>query len=583
MSTHKFSYILLAFLLAVFSCGCSSREDMDSGSDPVMLSLRVLPVSSRAAGESALKSDVIRELRIVILTADGSRVLFNDQFPVGGDAINVETPLYKVDAGDNLLVYLLANCEGLSLGDGVSLGDNALFTSGRVDNLTFVQDIVAADTYVPMTRRQTISIPPRNLIPEDGKYIYPEPLYVVRAANKLTVTFTNNSDGDIKLRSYSLANINTSGNTFLLPNVSQTSWFEILKENATGSPVPSDISTWIHSYSVPDGVTHQPYSFEPYSLDTGSVILKSKGSDGSVFTDRARLIPESRNPVNTQVGGIQTYQFSVVTDKGTYTTETLNPSYLENLFSLFRNTDIRILVTFDQFGVQIDVQPYQEYAVGVDFGLMRNNLGDLMVLRDSEGNFSEGFYKYTAAYAAIKGNPTLLPVYSSETSSGGSKEQLILEPDDYYAIHVSSDGDIYSPNTELWLMDSDGCRVLTNFSRQDDNSDACNSRLVVYFPTTSPESGVRYRKDREHDIRLQHHSNHSCVVLCMDGMMYFKTYNDDNSISRLHVESWEGNWDPSSCTTTPGVFWVEVKKDDRLCYQKYTEEGIPTEEYVYPE
>lgn len=576
--------ILLTSLMTLMTSACSSRHDEPQDSeDSVMLSLKILPLSAGSDGERPLKSDCIHEIRVVIFNQTNKEILVNQQFSLGGDTYYAETPFYNVKTGDSLQVYLLANCEGIDLGENVDLGESALYTSGRIDNLTFIQRVTGADNYVPMTRKETIVIPSRDQIPEDGKYVYPEPLYVVRTANKLTVSFTNETDRPITIKSYSIGNVNTSGTTYLMPNVSQQSWFDILKSTATGTPLPNTNLNWIHTYTVPAGAKHEAYSFNPVGLK-----LSKEGEEGSSVADASWLFAESRDSQNLILGGFQTYQFSVVTDRGTYSTDSMNPKYLENLFSLFRNTDVRINVTFGQFGVHIDVQPYQQYEVGVDFGLMRNNLGDLMVLLDNDGEYSAGFTTYLDNYSARNGGKKLVPVKSIDDS----KEDLTPADGDYYAIHVGSDGDIYSANTEVWLMDADGCRVLSNFAQRDGSSDECNSRLVEYFPTTSPESVVKYRKDAERDIRLQHHTNHSCVVLKMDGMMYFKEYAfNGEKLEKpeyYRVESWEGSWDPETQTSTHGVFYVETTYtssdgEAKTCYRKYDQDGTPTDEYVYPE
>lgn len=569
MNTRSIAYIIFSLTLSVMVAACASpRDDVVAGDgDTVMLSFRILPVGSRAEDGVTLKSDYMHDLRFVIVKGD--KVVVNEAYSLGGDVYDAQTPFHEVKIGDRLDIYLLANCEDMDFGNGVDLSDNSLYTSGRVENLTFVQKIEDADHYVPMTNKVSLQIPSRDKIPEDGKYVYPETLYVVRAANKLTVSFNNETEKNIDLRSYSLSNVNTAGTTFLIPKVEDIDWLEILKAAAYNESDTSD--DWILSYSIPENSLHDVADF---TIKDGKVL-----APGESFTDTSWLFAESRDLKNV-VEGRHTYQFSVKTADDVYSTAYLTPAYLENLSSLFRNTDVRINVTFSEFGVEIDVQPYQKYELTVDFGLLRNNLGDLMILLDNDGNYSKQFEVYLKAYKK-KNEIDLLDLKSSEPPY----DKLKLADGDYYAIHVGSDGDIYSKSTELWVMDSDGCRVMSNFAEIDGHSSICSSRHVVYFSNTSPDSGFDYRKDSEHDIRLQHHSDHSCVVLKMDGKMYLKQYKSTDgemeNPSYLHVESWEGSWDGK--TSTPGEFYVEVIKDGKLCYQKYTNDGVATDEYIEPE
>lgn len=589
MFSNKLIYTFIALILAsVVTGGCSSRHDSEPEiiGDPVTLTLRIAPVGSRAEGESPSKSDYMKQLRVVILKGD--RVLYNNCYSLGGDVSEAQTLLYKVNTGDNLKIYLLANCEDIdiyedeSFSSKVNISDLSddksknIFLNGKIDNLVFKSNIAdAASTYVPMTNCYDITIPTRDRIPEDGKYTWPEPLFVVRTCNKLTVSFTNHSDQPIKILSYSLSKINTSGQTFLLPNVSQESWFETLKATATNTNIPATTGRWIYDYKVPSGTRNEVYTF---SVDQGSA-LDAPVATGNTLSDLSRLIPETKKTEKMMAGIMQTYEFSVVTDKGTFSTTSLDPTYLENLYSLFRNTSVYINVSFNQSGFEVDVQPYQEYEIGVDFGLQRNNIGDLMVVRDQYGNFSSNFYKYIDSYTHRK----LTPVMEDLGAGIVSNDSIALQNDDYYAIHVGTDGDIYSADTQLWVMDSDGCRVISNFAIRDGASDACSSRLVWYFPTTSPDTYTIYRKDKEHDIRLQHHADHSCVVLRIDGKMYFKNLEDGEYVY-LPVESWEGNWDGNNSENCyAGVFYVEIEYNGEVCYRKYSEEGIPQDELIYPD
>lgn len=563
MSTCKNIISLLAAtavaLLTLGACSSSGGGFADDG-DKVNLTLRIMPVCSRSGDGKALKSDVMHNLRVVILNSAGNRVLVNQLLPLGGDAVEASTPMYQVDAGTTLQLYLLANCDDY-FGEDVNFDDDELYTSHKIDELTFTfTPTDKVDSYVPMTRKTTLTIPTREKIPEDGRYAYPETQYVVRAVNKFTVRFCNMTGEDIDIQSYSLGRINDGGLNYLLPHVTQPGWFETLKGQATGLPITED--DWIYKYTIPAGVTDNDYTF------TDDIKVAATTDPNQWVEGKSWLFAESMT--GRKVSIMQLFDFSVTTSKGTFTTK---PEYLDNLYSLFRDTHVIIQVSFTSFGCEIDVQPYQEYEVGVDFGLLRNNLGDLMVVPDEKGNLTEGFLRYLAEYKKDYG-VDLVPVKDK------NGVELKLEEGDYYAIHVSSDGDLYSPNTEVWLMDSEGCRVLSNFGESDNAaSTACSSRLIEYFPWTSTEGSIKYYKDAEHDIRLQHHTDHSCLVYGKDNMLYFKEYVDGKP-KYYHVEAWEGSWDPEKLETTPGKFYVEETKDGKIVYREYDKDGTRTENII---
>lgn len=269
-------------------------------------------------------------------------------------------------------------------------------------------------------------------------------------------------------------------------------------------------------------------------------------------------------------------------------------------YDVERNNIYRFTITemTTTLSVEVDVQPYTEYILQPDFGLNRNNLGDLIVEIDqnSQGKieYSEAFNKYLAAYEK-EVKKKLLPLYEQDGTDELIPDLNDVNQKDYYAIHVGGDGNIYSPETELWLMDSDGCRVLSNYANSTDNagneSTECSSRLVMYFPFASPENGIYYRKDDDHDIRLQHHDNHSCIVMRPDGNKYFKEYFDEKGVAYdkpqyTPVESWEGHWnpDPDQLNTTPGIFFIKVNVvmngSTMTVYQKCSDQGIRQNYYV---
>lgn len=182
----------------------------------------------------------------------------------------------------------------------------------------------------------------------------------------------------------------------------------------------------------------------------------------------------------------------------------------------------------------IDIQPYAECRITMDYGLMRDENGDLMIIpnaeKDKDGNYV--FPKYFTDYMAGKTWPS---------DENGNKLQMA--EGDYYAIILGTEG---WNNAEVWLKDRDGCQVISNYAKWNPNDAECNARHVVYYFGTTREE---YLKDIENDRRLQHNTDHSSVVLDPEGRMIYKRLSNHTlGAIRLPVESWDEK---------TGLFWVE--------------------------
>jgi|GEM_PF-1261148 hypothetical protein len=182
---------------------------------------------------------------------------------------------------------------------------------------------------------------------------------------------------------------------------------------------------------------------------------------------------------------------------------------------------------------EVDVQPYADCPLTVDFGLMRDERGDLMVLPDSDGNLPEYFNEYMQAHS------------KKWPEDENSKERIELLKGDYYAMVRKSDT-AEGVDYDVWVKDSDGCRVMTNLSgRQDDDQD-CSTRKVRDYSQPPLSDYQEYQKDRDGHQRLQHNSDHSSVVLDHGKQMLFKTDPNMEDGNVYLVESWD---------ETTGVFW----------------------------
>lgn len=204
----------------------------------------------------------------------------------------------------------------------------------------------------------------------------------------------------------------------------------------------------------------------------------------------------------------------------------------------------------------VDIQPYAEQILNMTYGLEYDERGDLRVL-DPEGEYFQKFMEN-------KQWPTL------ENSS----ELLIKEEGDYYAIVYGEDGEI-----EIWLKDSEGCRVLTNFAQQDQNDQECSTRKVRLFSQSEVKD---IYKDKYGEQRLKHFTNHWSIVYDKDNRLILK--GSDNT-PRYLIESWDEDDPDSDIWVIAGTPDVKTETQDGVEYKitttllkKYNSNGTPTEE-----
>lgn len=226
-------------------------------------------------------------------------------------------------------------------------------------------------------------------------------------------------------------------------------------------------------------------------------------------------------------------------------------------FDILRNTVYDYTLTkideFTDVNIEVDVQPYAEQWLLPDFGIMRDEEGDLRidveydadgnVVRDEKGEIllPENFRSFLTAY-----NKTL--------------PALNLIEGDYYAIHNGSDGLL--ANAEIWVKDRDGDRVLSDLSPESADDQHCSTRKVIYNSGYFKTEGY---KDQDGDLRLRHFHNHTSIVRDRLGYTIFK---DRYNKERLLVESWVPGSD---------IFWIEGtdKETGATIYLKY-DSGVYT-------
>lgn len=214
---------------------------------------------------------------------------------------------------------------------------------------------------------------------------------------------------------------------------------------------------------------------------------------------------------------------------------------------------------------EVDVQPYADCPLTVDFGLMRDERGDLMVIPDSDGNLPKYFLDYMQNRDWPKVEGTDIEI------------ECVKDNNDYYAIILPRDGDI--SKADVWVKDNTGCRIMSNFNgliESGVNDEGCSARQVWEYAQNS--SILKYYKDKDGDQRLQHNTDHSSIVL-HNKEYYFKTKFLDSTgkeiLRYFPVESWDEK-------TT--VFWylkykTELKNASEEDLKNYLELAILPEEY----
>lgn len=209
--------------------------------------------------------------------------------------------------------------------------------------------------------------------------------------------------------------------------------------------------------------------------------------------------------------------------------------------------------------IEVDIQPYANQELKIDFGLMRDEQGDLMVLPEKDVNGNDSLPQYFLDYLKAYGKDTIFDSFPLGSLVAG----------DYYAIHRGQDGEL--KNAEIWLKDIDGAHVLKNFSKKDDNDENCSTRYVeLYFGLDK----YYYHKDRDGDRRLKHYPNHWSIVLDRKDYMIFKS--GDNT-ERYEVASFDKD--------NPNEFYIvpsPAEDNDNYFFIKVTisEDGIKNEEHV---
>ena len=208
-------------------------------------------------------------------------------------------------------------------------------------------------------------------------------------------------------------------------------------------------------------------------------------------------------------------------------------------YDIERNNIYRFTITDMNANMecQLDVQPYASCDLRIDLGLSRDERGDLMILSDADGNLPEFFKNFMKKWDdADKSKWPKVQRLKDDGTYEDSEE--LLEPQkidpsrpDYYVIIPGTNGIIDDEETEVWLKNYQGYRVLSNYGKRDDNSEDCSTRLVRRF---FGHETMEFLNDINGERRVFHYSNHYTIVLDKDDRMVYK---DPDNTHRFEVES----------------------------------------------
>ena len=274
---------------------------------------------------------------------------------------------------------------------------------------------------IPMTAMYEIEIPDKKDIEKD-EFSIPTPLYVVRAATKFSFNFINRSSRrNITVTGFSLTKA-VGDRMYLMPHVNRNAegkyWVVNSERDAAVSLPETDSAEakktegngnieyqWLTDYDIPpvdasggeSGEESSRVRVDFKSPVTVPAISASGVNEPIPVSSESAYLPESRTlkTIGTEEGGttgsgavasdlkLQEYELTVYTkeifldeesENGTAQRREVERKYsagLEHLASLFRNTHVKVNVSFNDYTLdwEVDVEPYWEVELDPVFGL----------------------------------------------------------------------------------------------------------------------------------------------------------------------------------------------------------------------
>lgn len=432
--------LLLCGLLGFVSCTDESlelpREEEDGNHIFLTFQATLAGVSTRA-GEEPVADDRVKTLRIVIVSqgkeegtenaaADAAWVVEHNQTVSWRSQLSNKYT-FEVAPNSRKRIYLIAN-------ESNDNGKNLVGANGTPLNFSDEQFIPGAtgqapvDSYVfnvsssnysytpsalPMTALYEIDVPSLNKF-ADGKFTYPDPLYLVRAATKFSFKFTNQS----KKRDITVTGIDINGvitdQMYLMPRVNKNDkdkywvveetktdgnvtyksldlekdWIDWMGYEANASQSGTD-NKWLTDYKVPTPATATAKVTTSLEIPAATDAQPSPSAEASkaIYLPESKTVKGSNDPLQLQEYSITVYTKERAAGGTEVIEKTYPPKTLPHLASLFRNTHVVVgfIFTEDADELVVDVIPFTPVELKPDYGLEREDFTGYIVGKDKEG------------------------------------------------------------------------------------------------------------------------------------------------------------------------------------------------------
>lgn len=448
---HTWLRILLAMIAACSASACVldfEPEDCDlfAGDNlKLMLSMRMPSPVGATRAAAGLPAEEIRELRVVVvsLAEDSNGYPVAEELPVVEFNKVISSPIINNKGNYEVLteeiipdrkkkLYILANCERSksgylnirnAAGTALDLNDDAIYLPTGSNGAAPIEEAIFAspsgkygaaylpgssaasitDYHVPITAIHELTVPTMNEMKQviegpDLIYKLKQPLYIVRAVNKIDITVSNetgirNSTGDgfiirpldLRLKSFSISKISTGAQSHLFAHLDKNdelfnefqplpgellkpiyeredlnpAWMRWLKDEADKSQSNSykDSYRWLTSYWLPEPSVHEESRDFEFDM-TDSPWLPSSKADPSMLSYSMPPVYFPESLYIPDDGSEQQYMLNCTFGQrdGDKESDVTYSAVLPNLKSLFRNTHVKVSLTFtESANVELDL------------------------------------------------------------------------------------------------------------------------------------------------------------------------------------------------------------------------------------
>lgn len=413
--------LLLCGLSGFVACTDESPELPRKEEDaPIFLTFQADVAGASTRGAETAADDRVEMLRIVIVSkateagtgsnpADAKwEVEHNTCFTSVGPQRPLEYT-FKVAADSRKRIYLIANESGLVDTEGTPLDfSDEQFIPDATDKAPVDDHVFAISSprypytpsALPMTALYETDVPSADQI-TNGEFAWPNPLYLVRAATKLSFEFTNQSTRKaVTVTGIDIQQVITD-RMYLMPHVNKNSedkywvveetetdgtpqyaskplvnqdWVDWMGDEAQKSNEDKD-NEWLTDYEVPDnampGTATVPFTSLSMPAATGTGPYPSAEASDAIYLPESKTVKAENDPLQLQEYNITVRTKEQATDGTEEKEKTYPPQTLPHLASLFRNTHVVVGIVFTDHDIEceVDVIPYSEVILEPDFGL----------------------------------------------------------------------------------------------------------------------------------------------------------------------------------------------------------------------